>query len=122
MFSILNYIIQIIKSDLMYKHEKEKVQNSKELTDDIRGTSIYKQWAKTIKENANYMCVCCGSNEKVVAHHSLSYKYYKELRLDPNNGVCLCNKCHINYHKQYNLKNTSPNTLILFIKDYLNNK
>ena len=59
----------------------------------------YRQWAKEVKEQANYTCDICGQyDEKPHAHHLDSYGSCKDKRYDVTNGVCLCSKCHIEFH------------------------
>lgn len=60
----------------------------------------YKQWAKDVKEQANYTCDCCGRKNggHLVSHHLNCHSKYKEQRYDINNGVCLCESCHKEFH------------------------
>lgn len=57
-------------------------------------------WRKCIFEKDDYTCQNCGSKEKLVAHHIKSFNEYPELRLDLNNGLTLCQRCHYDIHKQ----------------------
>jgi len=41
-----------------------------------------------------------------VAHHIKNYANNLSDRVDINNGITLCKKCHINYHSIYGYKNT----------------
>ena len=66
------------------------------LLNDNRDSSEYKNWRQNV-----YKRVKCGSKEKLNAHHIKSWKNYPELRYDLNNGVTLCEKCHIAWHKKY---------------------
>lgn len=43
-------------------------------------------------------CFVCGAKEFLTAHHIKPYKDNVELRLDINNGVTLCRKCHSMVH------------------------
>jgi len=56
-------------------------------------------WAKRVKERDNRRCVYCGSNKKLHAHHILAKSKHPEWALFVNNGITLCNKCHIEEHK-----------------------
>jgi hypothetical protein len=53
---------------------------------------------KFVKDRAGNKCEWCGSSENLVAHHPLSWIDYPNLRFNTDNGMCLCKKCHINYH------------------------
>ena len=51
-------------------------------------------WAKEIKCNANHRCALCDETNVLNAHHIKSFKDYPNLRLDVDNGICLCKDCH----------------------------
>lgn len=82
------------------------------LTDDQRekqriSEDGYDEWRKNVKEKANYTCDCCGKRGgNLHSHHLYSYSKHKELRTDINNGVCLCEKCHRQFHKEFGNDNT----------------
>lgn len=61
-----------------------------------RGRCEYMRWASKIKKVGR--CVVCGSSQNLAAHHLESYKENPELRTAPENGVCLCANCHVEYH------------------------
>jgi len=44
------------------------------------------------------VCAMCGSNNRRTAHHINSGSYFPDERYDIENGVCLCGKCHMNFH------------------------
>jgi hypothetical protein len=69
-----------------------------------RGYSEYHQWRKDVYKKDSYTCQCCGSKEKIAAHHKDSYHWCKERRTDVSNGVVLCFLCHWDFHKEYGLK------------------
>ena len=76
-------------------------QGGKSLQNDKRDSAEYKNWRLKVYERDNYKCVQCGNKEKLNAHHIKSWKNYPNLRYDINNGITLCEKCHIKYHQQY---------------------
>ena len=65
-----------------------------------RSTREYRVWRATVIRR-DKRCVICGSMQKRSAHHKNSASYFPEQRFDPNNGVCLCGKCHINFHTNF---------------------
>lgn len=60
----------------------------------------YKDWRKAVFERDNYTCQVCGSkvSNTLNAHHIKPYKDYPKLRLDVNNGITVCKKCHRKIH------------------------
>lgn len=89
--------------------KKEKHWNWKggiSVENDNRDSAEYKQWRLAVYERDNYTCKQCGSKIKINAHHIKSWKDYPNLRYDVKNGITLCEKCHINYHKIYGYKNS----------------
>lgn len=60
----------------------------------------YKAWRTSVYKRDNYCCVKCGSKIKLNAHHIKSWKYYPNLRYDIDNGITLCETCHIKLHQE----------------------
>lgn len=61
----------------------------------------------------------CGNSKSrdINAHHKDGYHWCKDKRYDINNGVCLCQKCHKEFHSIYGIKN---NTEIQWLRFLLN--
>ena len=59
-----------------------------------RNTPEYRLWRIEVLKRDNYTCQTCGSKEKLHCYHKKSFKNYKELRTDVDNGVVLCEVCH----------------------------
>ena len=83
------------------------------LTEDERRQkrSGHQTWSKCVRQNYSYTCKKCGYIGKqkprdTVAHHIESHHDNLELRLELSNGVCLCNDCHIKFHRLYGRNNT----------------
>ena len=70
------------------------------LENDKRDSVNYKKWRQLVYERDNYCCVKCKSKVKLNAHHIKSWKNHPELRYEVSNGITLCEKCHIEYHKE----------------------
>lgn len=88
------------------KIRKENIEKRKKL----------KQWSIDIR-NRDKVCVICGTNKMLNAHHILpkEAKQYKFLMFDINNGITLCAKHHkfgydISPHK-------NPFRFILWLQD-----
>ena len=78
---------------------------------EYRKTSEYSEWRLKVYSRDNFTCVKCGkkrdSKTMINAHHLESFKTNVEKRYDVNNGVTLCEQCHINFHTKYsNVNNT----------------
>lgn len=67
----------------------------------IRTTLGLTNWSRDVIERFHGYCCICYSKKKPHAHHLFSYKHYPELRTDINNGVCICNECHVLFHEMY---------------------
>lgn len=75
----------------------------------------YDAWTKQVKANADYTCDCCGvRGGKLHSHHKDGYKWCKERRIDITNGVCLCEKCHREFHNQYGYRDNTEAQYIEF--------
>lgn len=88
--------------------EHHNWQGGKSLQNDRHDSAQYKDWRLAVYQRDNYKCVKCGSKERINAHHIRSWKYYPELRYDVDNGVTLCEKCHIALHQQYGYDTVEP--------------
>lgn len=106
---------QILAMDYT-KDFAHKTRGLIELKKSERNTPEYEYWRSKILDR-DKVCKCCGSNESLEVHHIFSYKYNKELRINPENGITLCEACHKRYHSEYG-KIATPINLIKFIKKY----
>ena len=76
-------------------------QGGKSLINDRHDSTEYKKWRLAVYQRDNYKCQYCGSKEKINAHHIYSYQHYPELRYRIDNGITLCEKCHIKTHQKF---------------------
>ena len=82
---------------------KESPNYNPDLTDeerqDRRLQEGYDEWCYKVKEQANFICDCCGKRGgELCSHHLNNYRDYLEERLNIDNGVCLCRSCHKEFH------------------------
>lgn len=86
-----------------------------------RGRSYpeYDDWRLTVFRRDRFTCQCCGDNSSgnLIAHHILNYSEHKDLRTDADNGITLCESCHIDFHTTYGFSGNNKEQL----KTYINN-
>lgn len=82
----------LIKKDFL-----QFVLDNPELYPSSRLDNRVLKWTKQIKSKGR--CERCGSKENLEAHHIIEWSEYPQGRIDLNNGMCLCLKCHTEEHK-----------------------
>lgn len=83
----------------------------------LMSTKVYKTWRTEIYERDNYTCQKCKQvGYKLRAHHIESYAEHENKRCDVDNGVTLCDKCHLKFHKIYGRNKINRNQLNEFLK------
>jgi ribosomal protein S27AE len=78
----------------------------------------HKSWSIAVKKRDNYICMKCGSDVFLVAHHINSWAKFPLERFSLDNGVTLCKKCHKEFHKVYG-KISTKEKFIQFINNIL---
>lgn len=69
-------------------------------TTKIRRSLEYRLWREAVFARDNWTCKECSARSKkgkaviIEAHHIKPFATHKHLRLDINNGITLCRKCH----------------------------
>lgn len=82
----------------------------------IKGSIEYRLWRESVFARDNWICQKCGKRGVLLnPHHILSFSKYPELRTSIENGITLCQKCHIEFHKKYGRKNNTKEQLIEFL-------
>ena len=93
------------KSILQIKYGKEKANDIVEkfaiVTD--RRDSLVARWTKKIKER-DKVCQVCGSDNNLAAHHISHWADDPINRINTNNGILLCGKCHSLQHPEMSEK------------------
>ena len=76
----------------------------------------YVIWRNEIYKRDDYTCKKCNQRGgKLNAHHIINYATNKELRTDRDNGITMCKKCHIKFHKIYGKINNNRQQLDEFL-------
>ena len=65
-----------------------------------RLTYEYRKWREAVLKR-DKKCVKCGNTTNLHVHHILPFAYYPDERLNLNNGITLCEKCHREYHRTH---------------------
>ena len=74
------------------------------------------QWSVNVRKAG--ACDLCASTDRLEAHHLESHDSNEELRWDRSNGVCLCNSCHVTFHKQYGFGKNTQSQYIEFKENH----
>jgi hypothetical protein len=74
----------------------------------IRNSHEYRDWRNAVFAKYDYRCAICNIRVRNLnAHHLDSFHAFPEKRFDIENGICLCNQHHKDFHKQYGRKNNT---------------
>ena len=81
-----------------------------------QGDSEFNRWSKQVKEQGDFICDCCSKKGcgDLRSHHLNGWDKFKEQRYDLDNGVCLCERCHKEFHKIYGYGNNTKEQYIEF--------
>lgn len=94
------------KRDTSNAHRGEKNWNWKggvtPMRVTIRRGLDYSIWRTSVFIRDNRTCQKCGGkNDTIKAHHMDSFADFPEKRLDIENGITFCDKCHREFHRRY---------------------
>ena len=75
-----------------------------------------KKWRMAVFQRDNFTCQKCGQRGgRLNAHHIYNWSQNKELRECIENGITLCEKCHIEFHKKYGFNDNNLEQLVEFL-------
>jgi len=79
------------------------------------------KWRTEVIKRDKCFCQKCKNKGKIhnsflEAHHIFNFRDFKEKRLDIDNGITLCETCHIDFHKKYGKRNNNQEQLMEFLK------
>lgn len=91
------YAAMILLKHFFSKEMLEKILNSENIYPFDRNDPRVRKWTKRVIKKGE--CEKCGSKENLEAHHIIKWADYPKGRIDINNGMCVCHKCHTEIHK-----------------------
>ena len=91
-------------------HWKEELTNEDRYKS--RSTPEDQFWKNEVKKRDNYTCQCCyEQGGKLHSHHIFNYADHIDSRYLLENGITLCEDCHIQYHRIYGKRNNNRKQL-----------
>lgn len=102
------------------KGERHHAWNSA-LTDEERATNrdVFEnvQWRRSVYERDAFVCQRCGSahGSNLVAHHLNGWADFPEQRFVLDNGVTLCDSCHLRFHRTYGFGHNTKEQYIAWL-------
>lgn len=68
----------------------------------IRQSAEGKAWSYDVLAKADFTCAKCGQRGgKLHAHHKNAFASFPDQRFNVDNGACLCDSCHDEFHSLY---------------------
>ena len=100
-------------------YDKSKSEYDREVNRNIIG---YNNWRREVFKRDNFTCQCCGDKKggNLRSHHIFNYMENKEKRIDVENGITLCDKCHKLFHDTYGYKHNNLLQITEFLNKYAN--
>lgn len=74
-------------------------------------------WSKRVRQKFNYQCAICEQSDELAAHHLYSWNTHPHLRYIDINGICLCQECHHNFHREWGYGYNTPQQFLQWLKD-----
>jgi hypothetical protein len=78
----------------------------------------YKKWRFFIFKRDGFICQKCGEHPKILqAHHIFNWAKYPNKRYDIENGISLCEGCHIKFHIIFGKKDNTSEQINIFLQE-----
>ena len=82
----------------------------------VRNSDDYAAWRTEVFARDGYVCQKCGSKGgSLTAHHMDSFADCPDKRLDPANGITLCESCHDEFHQRYGISHVCKSQTDAFL-------
>lgn len=65
-----------------------------------RSDSLVNRWTKKVLKRDNYTCKLCGGKDNLNVHHIIKWSDDPINRINIDNGITLCSKCHALQHPE----------------------
>lgn len=87
----------------------------------IRKSKEYSDWRENVLKRDNYTCQCCGNKSNLNAHHLNNFLDFPEERLLVENGITICDKCHLSkydnsFHNIFGTRHTTKEDFESYMK------
>jgi len=82
--------------------EQRKANDSR-----IGNINGYYEFIRKVQQRDSFKCVICGSKKNIHVHHLNGFSWDKKNQINPENAVCLCEKCHDKFHEIYGKDNNT---------------
>lgn len=79
-----------------------------------RNSPEYRLWKFKVYNRDEFCCQVCGCKRKIHAHHMDGWNISKEEWYDIQNGITLCDQCHIKFHNIYGKGNNTKDQYYQF--------
>lgn len=77
----------------------------------------FELWRTLVFKRDDYTCKKCKTKGGTLcAHHIKPWLDFLEARFDKDNGITLCNGCHLLFHKIFGFKGFGPGDIKLFLR------
>jgi len=82
----------------------------------MRKRRNFRIWREAIFKRDNFSCQKCkASGGYLHPHHINNFAEYIDLRFSIDNGITLCKKCHLEFHKKYGFRNNTKEQIMDFL-------
>jgi len=90
--------------------------NKKSENKRIRASIETSLWRESVFARDNWTCQKCNIKGGVLRpHHILNFAEHKDLRFAIDNGITLCDDCHVEFHKYYGYTKNTQKQIDSFI-------